>query len=367
MNKIITAICSFSILAFSHVTYAQSSYEKSLSEKKAAKQITYKGSVVDRQIKSSILKNSKVDLNLERNLKIFLPQGYHQSNKRYPVVYHIIGLGWSNKQMFEDSKTTRILNMSMQDKQSREFIYVAPDFTTAGLGSFFGNNEVSGYWLDHMVKEVVPYIDQEFRTLAKKESRALTGDNTGAYGAFKLAMFNPDVFSSIYAMHPVGTGTGNGLMYSRANWDLLNSAKSWHDLKDDVLSQVFLLMAQNHAPNPNKPPFYADLMLESIDGELVVKPQIVKKLRNNFFLAELAPKYIDNLSQLRGIKMDWGRYDPIDDHIISNQKFTRILHEYGISHEAEEYNGGPWQKNWIDGGRVYEEVMPFLNDYLDFE
>ncbi len=367
MNKIMAAICSFSILAFSQVTYAKTSYEKSLSEKKAAKEIIYQGSVIDRQIKSTILKKNKVNLNLERNLKIFLPQGYHQSNKLYPVVYHIIGLGWSNKQMFEDSKTTRILNMSMQDKQSREFIFVAPDFTTDGLGSFFGNNEVSGYWLDHMVKEVVPYIDKEFRTLAKKESRALTGDNTGAYGAFKLAMFNPDVFSSVYAMHPVGTGTGNGLMYGRANWHLLNTAKSWHDLKDDGLSRVFLLMAQNHAPNPNKPPFYADLMLDLIDEDLIINAKTVKHLKHRFFLSELVPNYIDNLKQLRGIKMDWGRYDPIDDHVVSNQKFTRILHEYGIEHEAEEYSGGAWQKNWIDGGRVYEDVMPFLNDYLDFE
>ncbi|PUA27032.1 MAG: hypothetical protein B0W54_19570 [Cellvibrio sp. 79] len=41
---------------------------------------------------------------------------------------------------------------------------------------------------------------------------------------------------------------------------------------------------------------------------------------------------------LIGFKMDWGRYDDNPDHVYANQKFTRILDDYGISHQAEEYS-----------------------------
>ena len=69
---------------------------------------------------------------------------------------------------------------------------------------------------------------------------------------------------------------------------------------------------------------------------------------------------------LRGIKFDWGRYDPNQDHVYANQAFTRKLEELGIEHEAEEYRGLPWDKYWNDDGRVINEVLPFFAKRLVF-
>jgi hypothetical protein len=70
---------------------------------------------------------------------------------------------------------------------------------------------------------------------------------------------------------------------------------------------------------------------------------------------------------MNGIAFDWGRYDMTQSHIYSNQAFTRKLDHLGIEHVAEEYNGGTSEKNWIDHGRVEDNMLPFLNQHLVFE
>jgi len=70
---------------------------------------------------------------------------------------------------------------------------------------------------------------------------------------------------------------------------------------------------------------------------------------------------------LRGFKFDWARSDPIQDQVYSNQAFTHKLNEFGIVHEAEEYNGAWGEPNWGENGRVCTEVLPFFGKHLSFE
>jgi hypothetical protein len=76
---------------------------------------------------------------------------------------------------------------------------------------------------------------------------------------------------------------------------------------------------------------------------------------------------VANLRTLRGLAFDWGRFDPGQDHIYANQAFCRRLEDLGIEHEAEEYRGNPWNRNWTENGRFYARVLPFLNRHLVFE
>ena len=66
----------------------------------------------------------------------------------------------------------------------------------------------------------------------------------------------------------------------------------------------------------------------------------------------MIPKYADNLKSLRGLKFDWARNDGNQDHVYSNQAFTHKLNEFGIAHEAEEYNG-VWGSGKLGGGWAY--------------
>ncbi len=326
-----------------------------------------KGSVDSFTLKSQVLEESLVGIDTNRQIKVWLPSGYSSSNKSYPVIYYLHSFGWSNTQMFEVEQADKVLARSVERGVIDEFIFVVGDFTTDGFGSFYGNNKVSGRWEDHIVNELVPAIDARYRTIAEPRSRGLSGDMIGGYAALRIAMLQPGTFSSVYALHPVGTDIGETLMNSRPDWRLMNTAKTWSELDENIFSKVFMLMAQAYAPNPDKPPFYADLMLELKGDELVVNPSTTQRLHKNFLLSELVPSSVENLRRLKGLAFDWGRYDGNQDHVYANQKFTRKLDEYGIEHLAEEYRGNTWNKKWIEYGRVESDMLPFFQRFLEFE
>jgi pimeloyl-ACP methyl ester carboxylesterase len=190
----------------------------------------------------------------------------------------------------------------------------------------------------------------------------------GGYGAIRLAMRHPEVFGSVYALHPVATsGPGIQTMYSRPNWDVLGAATSIDDVKKDVFSSVFLSIFEAFLPDPDKPPLYTDLPARKSGNELVIDAQLTARLREGFLLGSMVPAYADNLRSLRGLKFDWGRSDGNQDHVYGNQSFTHLLNEFGIPHEAEEYNGGWGDKNWGESGRVSTDVLPFFQRSLVFE
>jgi hypothetical protein len=215
-----------------------------------------------------------------------------------------------------------------------------------------------------MVQELVPYIDANFRTLGSRDSRGIAGIFIGGYGAIRFGMRHPDVFGSVYAMHPVGTGTGVSVSMTLPKWDILTDAKSMDDVKKDGRTQIFTTMFQAFLPNPDKPPLYIDLLARQQGDQLLIDSKLMDRFRNNFYLETMIPQYADNLKSLRGFKFDWSRLDGNYDHIWANQNFTRKLNEFGIPHQAEEYNGLSADSNWGFDGRVYTEVLPFFQKHL---
>jgi len=50
----------------------------------------------------------------------------------------------------------------------------------------------------------------------------------------------------------------------------------------------------------------------------------------------------------------------------SVQEFSIKLDALSIDHEAEEYRGDPWSKNFTDDGRFYHRLLPFFGQHLQF-
>jgi S-formylglutathione hydrolase FrmB len=315
-------------------------------------------------LRSTALDGNLIGLNPERNIRVYLPASYTKGHKKYPVVYYFHSLGWSNEKFFANDKVQGTLDEAIRNGRLTDLILVAGDFTGPGLGSFYSNATSSGRWMDHIIQELIPTIDQRFRTIASTSARAAVGDMIGGYAAIKLAMDYPGVFSSVYAMNPFGTATGETLMHSRPDWKQMNRANDWKDLESNIYSRVFMLMAQAYLPNADKPPFYADLMVEQQGEKLIVNADNVARLQQGFLLDARLPARANNLRQLKGLKMDWGRYDENPDHVYANQKFTRMLEDYGVSHQAEEFSGNAWNQYWEGEERFNYEVIPFLNRYL---
>jgi hypothetical protein len=139
---------------------------------------------------------------------------------------------------------------------------------------------------------------------------------TGMGGAIRFGMRHPDVFGSVYAMHPVGTGTGVRVSAEIPKWDILADAKSMDDVKKDGATQIFTIMFQAHLSDPDKPPLFIDLPAHKEGGQLIIDAKLMERFRNNFYLETMIPQYADNLRSLRGFKFDWTRLDPKWDHVL---------------------------------------------------
>jgi pimeloyl-ACP methyl ester carboxylesterase len=321
--------------------------------------------VLIREIRSENLAHSKVGTNPVRKLVVYLPAGY-EAGRRYPVIYYLPNPLGVFRTEFYEKDVRAVLDRAEAMKAINGFIFVAVDMATPMGCSWYVNSPVTGNWEDFMVRDVVPYVDANFKTLATRDSRGIAGDFMGGYGAIRFGMTHPEVFGAVYALHPVGTGSGIYTMYSRPDWERLARMKSIDELPKDGSANIFLSIFQASVPNVDKAPLYVDLQAHKAGDALVIDSAVTERLRDNFLLETMIGKYADNLKSLRGLRFDWARNDGNQDHVYANQALTHKLNEFGIVHEAEEYNGVWGTGNWGADGRVATEVLPFFARTLVF-
>jgi hypothetical protein len=324
------------------------------------------GRVVLREARGESLAHNLIGTDPVRKLAVYLPPRYESSQRRYPVIYYLPNPLARFDEEFYLGPARELLNRATAAGQIGNTIFVAVDMATPLGCSWYVNSPVTGNWEDFMVHELVPYVDSNFRTLPHPDSRGIMGDFMGGYGAIRFGMTHPEIFGSVYALHPVGTGSGIYTMYSRPDWKKLAAIQSRDDLPKETWANIFLTIFQASVPDLNKPPLYIDLQAHPVDDRLEIDSAITERLRDNFLLETMIGKYADNLKSLRGLRFDWARNDGNQDHVYSNQAFTHKLNEFGIPHEAEEYNGVWGTGNWGADGRVYTEALPFFARHLVF-
>lgn len=327
-----------------------------------------KSQVVDRELRSESLAHNKIGVDPMRKMVVYLPPGYEGSSEHYPVIYFLPNpFEDGYRFVFDHRDAQGLFDRAIARGLIGKFILVSVDMNTPFGSSWYVNSPATGNWEDFMVKELVPYIDANFRTSPTRDSRGIAGIFIGGYGAIRFGMRHPDVFGTVYAMHPVGTESGVSVMDSLPNWELWVNAKSMDEVKSDGRTQIFTTIFQAHLPDPDKPPLFFDLPAHKEGDRLIIDSKLTERLRNNFFLGSAIPQYADNLKSLRGFKFDWSRSDGNYDHVYAAQVFTHKLNEFGIVHEAEEFNGAWGEPYWGADGRVYTEVLPFFQRNLVFE
>jgi hypothetical protein len=322
--------------------------------------------MVVRQLRGEGLSHTLIGTDPVRKLAVYLPAGYEDAAQRYPVIYYLPSPIAKFDEDFYRGQVRGVLDRAVAGGEIDTVIFVAVDMATPLGCSWYVNSPVTGNWEDFMVRELVPYVDANFRTLAGRDSRGIAGDFMGGYGAIRFGMTHPEVFGTVYALHPVGTGSGIYTMYSRPDWKLLAHIQSMDELKDSPFGGIFTSIFQASVPDVNRPPLYIDLQAHQVGDTVEIDSAVTERLRDNFLLETMIGKYADNLKSLRGLRFDWARNDGNHDHVYSNQAFTHKLNEFGIPHEAEEYNGVWGTGNWGVDGRVYTEVLPFFGRHLVF-
>ena len=201
-----------------------------------------------------------------------------------------------------------ILDMGVAKNKTRPFILVIADHNTLFAGSFYSNSSLTGKWIDFEAKELVQYIDDNFKTIANRDGRGIGGHSMGGYGALKIAMLYPDVFSCVYALSPGLLAFVKEFGPNSDSFKQLASITTKEALDKTYYPRVIAACARAWSPNPNKPPFYFDLPFNYIGDSLVVNTSVYDKWRANMPLY-MVDQYAGNLKKLKAIKLEWGRND----------------------------------------------------------
>lgn len=221
----------------------------------------------------------------------------------------------------------------------------------------YSTSVTTGDWESYISCELVAYIDRHYRTLARAESRGIAGHSLGGYGALRIGIRHPDVFSAIYALNPCCLTPRFAVPPDAASASGIEAVKTFDDLaKADIVTRATFASAPAWSPNPKNPPFFVDLPWR--DG--VQQPMVVAKWTANRPLF-MVDQNIWNLRKLRGIGFDGGSYD-IPENVAGVQMLHGELDAYAISHEFELYDGD--HTNAV-AARLEKVVLPFLAGQLN--
>ena len=76
----------------------------------------------------------------------------------------------------------------VHERRMGPLIIVFPDCFTALGGNQYVNSSAIGAYADYLTKEIVPFVDLHFRTLASREHRGCFGKSSGGYGSIVHGM-----------------------------------------------------------------------------------------------------------------------------------------------------------------------------------
>ena len=150
---------------------------------------------------SDILRGNPLGDKYVRDVCIYLPPGYEESDKRFPVVYCLTGFTGRGRMLLNDNAFTpnlaeRIDALIVENK-IKPMIVVMPDCFTHYGGSQYINSSATGDYENYLTEEIVSFVDENFRTINDKDSRAVMGKSSGGYGALICGLRHADQFGLV--------------------------------------------------------------------------------------------------------------------------------------------------------------------------
>src|SRR3989441_1023044 len=241
------------------------------------------GTVVTLEHASGVLKDNPLGDPHVRKLAVWLPPQYDAGagrGRRFPVLFDLVGftgsglahVAWKN---FSDNVPERAARLVHEGRMGPA-ILVFPDCFTALGGNQYVNSSAIGRYADYLTRELVPFVDREFRTLASRDHRGCFGKSSGGYGAMLHGMKYASTWGAI-ADH-----SGD------AYFDFVY----WHDWPN-TLNELAKYRARKQKPG--------------------------------------------RYDALRGIYIDCGWRDQFHIHY-GSRILSRRLHEAGIEHSYEEFD-----------------------------
>ena len=303
------------------------------------------GSVQSLRHESNILRTNPLGDNHIRDLFVYLPPDYDETGEDYPTVYCLTGFTGRGKMLLNDSAFTPNLAERMDrliaSGTIKPMIAVMPDCFTYYGGSQYINSTATGDYEDYLTAEIVPFVDENFRTVNEKKARAVMGKSSGGYGALVMGMRHAETFGLICSI--------SGDAYFEYCYPT-DFAKAFRAIKGDpkgFMKEFWSREKQNkddHSAlntigmsacySPNGTDFELPFNLKT--GE-IRKDVWARWLEHD--PVRLVEKYTDNLKSLDLLCIDAGTRDEFALDI-GAKILSKKLYDFEIPHIHEEFDDG---------------------------
>ena len=145
---------------------------------------------------------------MTRRMTIYTPPGYESSKDKFPVLYLLHGMGGDEEAWIALGRTAQILDNLIAAGKARPMIVVmtngnvaqeaAPGESSLGMAkpTMQLPHTMDGQF-EETFTDVISFIDENYRTLAKKEGRAIAGLSMGGYHSLHISRYYPNTFDYV--------------------------------------------------------------------------------------------------------------------------------------------------------------------------
>jgi enterochelin esterase family protein len=161
---------------------------------------------------------------------VYLPPGYRTGKSRYPVLYLVHGAGDTAAGWTMAGAANLILDSLIADKKAVPMIVVMPfngsnapapagGGTAGGPGGGAGGRGAAGgsgrggrggagntQFEDYMLKELIPFVDANYRVATGRQNRAMAGLSAGGAATYNIAFKHTELFGSLGLFSAAGGG-----------------------------------------------------------------------------------------------------------------------------------------------------------------
>lgn len=150
--------------------------------------------------------DSKI-LGINRRVTVYTPYGYETSGKKYPVLYLLHGAGGDEEAWSSMGRAAQILDNLIEQGKAEPMIVVMPNGNpgqqaalTMGLPQSqinFRDPQFANAYVRSLCEEIVPFIQKQYRVIAKPEKRAIAGLSMGGGHTIAASQLYPSMFDYI--------------------------------------------------------------------------------------------------------------------------------------------------------------------------
>ena len=330
--------------------------------------IAQDGRIVRETVYSPSLEGNLPGDSPNRQVTIYLPPSYDDGlDMAYPVVYLLHGYTGNNELWMGGSyigAANLINSMSswLKNGKVREMILVMPNSYNRLGGSYYTNSPTTGNWADFIARDLVQYIDGNYRTLPQRESRAVIGHSMGGDGGIRLGMLYPQVFGCMGGM----AGDYDFLDYwiptYSSSFAYASTVEDWKQFSNaNFATKWCLAVCAAWAPNLDNPPLYCDspyVYTDTIPRKIVKVQEVFDKFAQHDII-NILDGCIDALLNMKAIYVDCGTSD---ESIVTARTLHQKLNDLGVNHIYREFSGNHTccvMTSTGDALEVFSEAMPF--------